>query len=147
MNQENSPTLRLTIWRPAHLDRRLMYRDAAIQNGELHEEAYRWETTEDFLGSFDKTQSAVGREALFTAFATHLAPAQRSMAQLSAALQVLEAACAAAGNEAWKDGLTVESFGDGLINLRAHGGLVLYRHLRWVYDIFKDVPEASVTVR
>lgn len=147
MNQENSPTLRLTIWRPAHPDRRLMYGGAAIQNGDLHEEAYRWETTEDFFGSFDTAQSAVVREALFPAFAPHLAPAQRNMAQLSAALQVLEAACAGAGNEAWKDGLTVESFGDGVVNLRAHGGLVLYRHLRWIHDIFKDVPEASVTVR
>jgi len=147
MNQENSPTLRLTIWRPAHLDRGLMYEGAAIHGGDLHEEAYRWETNEDFFGSFDSAQSAVVRAALFTAFATHLAPAQRSMAQLFAALQVLEAACADAGEEAWKDGLTVESFGDGVINLRAHGGLVLYRQLRWVYDIFKDVPGASVTVR
>ncbi len=124
-----------------------MYEGTAILSQDLHEEAYRWETFEDFFGSFDSTQAASVREALVTAFATHLEPAQRSMAQLASALVVLEAACSTAGKNAWKDGTTVESFGDGLINLRAHGGLVLYRHLRWVHAIFKDVPGASVTVR
>lgn len=150
MVTEFSPTIRLTVWRPAHLDRRLMIGGAVVPSAEednLLEEAYRWETAEDFLGSFSATDSAKLKDCLMGWFAPPLPPAERTMVKLGAAMDVLANVCRSAGADAWKDASTTEPNLDGVVNLRAHTGLALYHHIRWVHHVFKDVPGASVTIR
>lgn len=148
MASEALPTIRLTVWRPARLERRLMHVDGSpLAEEELHEQIYRWEAFDDFQGSFDANTSADVRRSLFDDFAPHLPPSERAISKLEGALRVLFRACQSAGTTAWEDVSSTVPNGDDLINLRAHVGFALYHHLRWIYEIFKNVPGASVVVR
>lgn len=142
---------RLAVWKPANLARRLMVYSADQTHMQcmFHEQVYSWETEEDIWGSLvDVDQTRKVKSALIDAFDPSRSPEERSFVRLKEALdrlrEVLSKADATAWSECYK---TVKAQGYDEINLRANTVLLLYRHLEWIWHIFKDVPGASVTAR
>jgi hypothetical protein len=146
-------TIQLSVWRPARLGRRLLppSQDGAsavpFEDEHLQEEAYSWETREDFPGSLKPDDAGKVRAALFEAFAPHLRPIDRSIAKLEHVIETLAHGCVNSREVAWQDTLTLTRDRDENVNLRANPALSLLHHLRWVHDVFRDVPGASVIVR
>ncbi len=115
------------------------------QNEQLQEETFSWETREDFSGSLTQVDAGSLRVALFDAFAPHLPPPERSVRKLKAAIDVLRNG--SRGTSGWGDALSTGPYEGEQVNVRANPALSLLHHLRWVFDVFHNVPDASVTVR
>ncbi len=118
-------------------------------DSELHEQVYCWETEEDIWGSLkDVGQTAKARSALIEAFDPSKPIGERSMDQLRKALAVLEEIAGSPNATDWSECNELDRTMPGSqVYLRANTVLLLYRHLLWVWDVFKQVPGASVTVR
>lgn len=150
--QPDTPTIRLTVWRPARLGRRLLKpqdgtASVPFEDEQLHEEAYTWESSEDFIGSLGGDDAGKVRAALFESFAAHLPPSDRVISKLSAVIDALKVGCDKARYVGWKD--VFETASDELndFNLRANAARALLQHLMWVHDVFRDAPGASIIVR
>jgi len=118
-----------------------------FQEEQLQEEAYAWEACEDFQGSLGSGDAVRVQETLFDAFAPQLPPAKRAVSKLLPAISALRIGCSNSRDIAWKDAFATISVGNEPINLRANAALALLHHLQWVYDVFSDVPDASVMIR
>jgi len=118
-----------------------------FEEEQLHEEAFAWESSEDFAASLQHQDAGQIRAALFEAFAPHLPPAQRGVARLLPVVSALQHACENSRDGGWRDALASVRDGDEMVNLRANPALALLQLLHWVYDGFQHVPGASVIVR
>lgn len=163
---EQPVRLRLSVWRPAKLDRSVDYSPPMIeqpeaidpnQNGgrhpfstqHLYEEIYRWSSDVDFLsGISNPEQSARIAESLVTSFDSTLSPHQRDMATFGALVTELEGICRAEDQSAWLDcpHIEVGEKGEPVI-IRMAPVLALFHHLSWVHETFRHIPGASVTFR
>src|SRR5208282_4044458 len=47
----------------------------------------------------------------------------------------------------WTEAEEIVDLNEDGTNFRANSAAALYNHLKWVHEVFKDVPNASVTVR
>ena len=116
---------------------------------EFHEQVYSWETEEDIWGSLlDTKETSKVRDALITAFDPSRSTAERSISHLQATLVLIKELLDREDATGWSDcNKAVRGAGDEEINLRANTLLLLYRHLEWIWTIFRHVPGASVTAR
>ncbi len=115
----------------------------------FHEQVYSWETEEDIWGSLvDVDQTRKVKSALIEAFDPSRPPEERNFSRLKEVLERLQEVLSRADATAWSEcNRTVKVNGYDEINLRANTVLLLYRHLEWIWEIFRDVPGASVTAR
>lgn len=160
---EQPVRLRLSIWRPAKLERPIDYA-ASLPNeaGErtpesgiqfaiqrLHEEIYRWSSDVDvFSGLSNSTLSMQVSEWLLTRFNSALPPEQRNMTQFGTFVAELKAIAEQPTQTLWLDWphpTPEEAATTGLIRISPL--VAFYHHLAWVHATFQHVPGASVTFR
>jgi hypothetical protein len=153
---------RIVVWRPLKNKRNLMVLalgqggsadDDQDQAGyEFHEQVYAWEPRGiDIWGRFKSssdTQSV--RKLLLDAFnPSPAAPVdRRSISKLKLVLDALAGTLASTDPLEWADSEDpIDLNQPELLNKRANTIAVLYNHLCWIYEVFRDVPGASVSVR
>lgn len=152
MANEATAGLRVTVWRPYSSERAL----AVVRPGEpelsyideqvgLHQDIYSWQTREDVWGGLvDDALRAGLRNRILEGFQPYADPSERGFSQLRDFLDALGAAVRS-GKSEWS--ISSQSEVDARFVHRIHALLAFYRHLEWVYRVFKDVPGVSVSVR
>ncbi len=149
------PLLRLDVWRPVRPSRRLAYAEqvndgpsvSVLQEDCLHEQAYSWTPKGDIwmaLADTDKAEQI--KEALRTDFSDSLPPEKRGFAEMKALVRKIKDYLAEENNRQWQS--WEQPINDDQDNLyRMQPLLALYHHLKWLCEVFQDIPGASVTVR
>lgn len=148
--------LRLDIWRPARREMRLLYEQhgdgdpcyAELLKGRLHEQAYGWKMHGDVWTSIrDPEKLREITQALIVDFGSNLPPEQRSIAKLRDVVEMIGRLSIDKENQEWQDWEQPLGEDEKAGVYRTQPLLMLFHHLRWLCDIFKDLPGASVTVR
>ncbi len=148
---ESSVGLRVTIWRPYAPDRPLAFQQAEATTMtavgpeiQLQQEAFTWQVREDIWGGVvDSNLRERLSQRFISDFEPVLPPSQRGMDKLKALLSELanaipEAEWSASGQQVEEDGETP---------YRLNSLLAFHVQMSWLYDVFKDTPGASVSVR
>ena len=149
--------LRLSIWRPASLDRTYLHaqdggsgsdRYSLLDETSLLEQIYSWNSgLHDLFGSCNVEVIDLIQDRLLRPFSQHEPPAKRGVRRFRHALSdLLEDSKVRAGT-LWSDCPETVPTGSGELNLRANAALGVLRHFRWVAGIYADVPDASVLLR
>ena len=150
--------LRLSIWRPALLDRTYLYRStngsdgdgfAPLDQSRVLEQIYAWDAgSHDVLGA---STPEVGRRIewdLLDRFASHRPPRERTVSDFRQVLNGLLGDPQVRSGTCWSDCQETVMVGtDDELNLRANVTLGVLRHFLWVSRVFGQVPEASVLIR
>jgi len=143
---------RLDIWRPARPDRQLFYagRDddklsvIELHEDHLHEQAYSWNIREDVWS--DKAASRI-RDMLTTDFDCSLPPEIRSFNKMKDVVSELGNYLVDESKRQWQSCLQPVRQDDPNNVFQIQPLLSLYHHLKWLCEVFCNVPGASVTVR
>jgi hypothetical protein len=151
MASDTSAGLRITIWRPYTPERPLTIRKGETDTVTLvspdmllQQEAFTWQVREDVWGGLpDNDLREALSHALIGRFEPVLPPAQRGMTQLQEFIAELEAA--QAKSEWATSGQQLHA--DGETPVRFNPLLGFLGQLKWLFDLFRDVPGASVSVR
>lgn len=151
---------RLTVWRPLPRDRDLMAYPRRDQGEaetirdqlsyEFHEPVYSWEPKGiDIWGSLCSGSDTQRLQTLLIeSFSSHLSPERRAVGNLEPVLRLLAEVLNDPARTGWADSEDVaEVDTPEPINLRANTIAVLYNHLCWLFETFRHVPGASVTLR
>jgi hypothetical protein len=148
--------LRLEVWRPARPDRRLLYEEPdddgqslnELQADHLHEQIYGWRLRGDVWTSLKTEESAdTIRERLTTDFSPTRPPNERGFSKMRAILADMHSYLADEKNRQWQDWEQLTDEDDPDSTYRVQPLLSFLGHLRWLCDVFEDVPGASVTIR
>lgn len=148
--------LRLEVWRPARPDRHLVYAEQngadssakELQEDRLHEQAFSWKLKGDIWTSLADTDEARKiKEAFTTRFSFSLPPEKRGFAKMRAVVTDIETYLANENNRPWQtwDQPIDDDDPDNVYQVQPL--LSLYHHLKWICEVFQDIPGASVTVR
>ena len=149
--------LRLSIWRPASLDRPYLYaaddesgseRYSLLDGSALLEQIYTWDAgLHDLSGSCNKAVAELIEKRLLHRFSQGEAPAQRGVRRFHGVVSELLGDLRVRAGTFWSDSPdTVTTSGEEL-NLRANVALGVLRHFLWVAEVYADVPRASVLLR
>jgi hypothetical protein len=119
---------------------------------EFHEQVYAWEPKGiDVWGSIrSSTETEALRALLFDTFSPSPATpvSKRSIGGLKSVLDALTKVLGNPGQLEWADSQDfIEADSPEPINMRANTIAVLYNHLLWIYEVFGEVPGASVSIR
>lgn len=147
---------RLNVWRPAHIERALMYDNRSaddesiseLQEGRLHEQVYSWRLVGDVwtaLGNDDRSQEI--KKCLTTSFDCGLPPNERGFDKMDSTLTKLRDYLSEESNGRWQAWEQPTDEEDPNSAYQVQPLLSLYHHLQWLYDVFQNVPGASVTIR
>lgn len=118
----------------------------AIHPDSLYEQVFVWTTEEDIWGGISDSDLARRLKAeLIQAFTPFSPPDQRRMSQFGETLIRIETLVAGQGTN-WSECQSTSDRGDDL-TLRTNTVLALYKHLRWIYEVYRHVPGACVTIR
>lgn len=151
MTQESSLGARISIWRPFTPEKSLTFHTGQSKNVTVvgpemafQQEAFTWNAREDVWGGLiDSEIRTQLSERLIGDFQPTLPPMDRGITKLE---NFLEAAEAAAVNSEWSNsGQQLER--DGETPVRLNSLLAFCVQLRWICQVFKDIPGASVSVR
>ena len=157
MTNTTETRFRLSIWRPARLDGIYVHasgstgtteRLAVLDVSTVHEQIYSWDP-----GSYDLALNSTPEVAerinsdLLVPFGESQPPAQRSVPRFRKAVSVLLEAPEVSAGTYWSDGEETLLEGDVEVNLRVNAALGILRHLRWIAQVYADVPGASVLIR
>ena len=142
---------RITIWRPFNFEKNLTFhngegQDVSIVGPDMifQQDAFSWHVREDIWGGLvDSEKRSELSERLMVDFQPTLPPSQRSLEKLMVFLQ--EAEVAAAASE-WSNSAQYYEK-DGETPQRLNALLSFCVQLRWICQVFKDLPGASVSVR
>lgn len=148
--------LRLEIWRPARPDRRLIYENQdgrdwgvnELQDNRLHEQAYSWKLRGDVwtsLGMDDAGRRI--KEAITNGFEFSLRPEERGISKLKSIVDDFRDYLKDEKHrqwQSWEQPITDDNPND---TYQIQPLLSLHHHLKWLCDVFKDIPGASVTIR
>lgn len=145
--------VRVTIWAPYFAGCMLAFgRDDVDGLGvldvdaELQREVFTWPVEEDvWAGITNDAKRAELEERFTTEFQPTRLPAERDMVRFAAFVEALEGVIASADSE-WSVGSSgaAEKSAAGFM---FNGLLALHTQLRWMLDIYRDLPGASVSVR
>ncbi len=149
--------LRLSIWRPASLDRTYLHaqdggsgsdRYSPLDETGLLEQIYSWDSGwYDISGSSESDVTDLIKSRLLRPFGQHEPPAKRGVRRFRRALSdLLEDSKVRAGTF-WSDCPDTVPTGSGDLNLRANVTLGVLRHFLWVAGVYADVPDASVLLQ
>jgi hypothetical protein len=147
---------RLDVWVPARSEKHLSYTGLenditsiiVLQEEHLHEQVYSWKIKGDLWASLTSGKTAMEiKETLTTGFSCNYPPKERSFRKVRDFLRILDGYLSIEENRYWQN-WEQPIFLDEPDNLfRIHPLLALYHHMKWIYDVFHDVPGASVTIR
>lgn len=148
--------LRLEIWRPARLDRRLIYENQdghgwgvnELQDNRLHEQAYSWKLRGDVwtaLGVDDAGRRI--KEAITTGFEFSLRPEERGIDKLKSIVDAFSTYLADEEHRQWQSWEQPLTDDDPNSTYQTQPLLSLHHHLRWLCEVFQNIPGASVTIR
>lgn len=149
-------TFRLSVWRPAQLDRSVDYylggkgEAALFDSSRLQEQLYQWNPgLEDILSSVANQQQAQElRRIFFEEFAPHRSPSDRSIEKFAEVTRRLRDQLVPKGVVSWSDvGQEIEAGNLNTLNLRANLPLSMLSHLEWIVEVFGEVPGASIAIR
>lgn len=151
------PDLRLSIWRPASLDRTYRYvedggtgsdRYSPLDETVILKQIYSWDSGEYVIfGSCERDVTDLIQDRLLVPFSQHEPPAKRGVRRFRRALSdLLEDSKVRAGTF-WSDCPDTVPTGSGDLNLRANAAIGVLRHFLWVAGVYADVPDASVLLR
>jgi hypothetical protein len=157
MTSEPDAQLRFSVWRPARIDRIYLRvtgsgsgleRTALLDGSAILEQLYAWDPgPHDFASG---SSFAVGRkikDCLLQPFGEHQPPQERRVQRfLNAVTDLLDDGDVQAGTY-WSDCEDTLSAGETELNLRVNAALGVLRHLRWIAQVYAEVPDASVLVR
>lgn len=148
--------LRLEVWRPARPDKRLLYERPddgdqcpnELQADHLHEQVYGWRLFGDVWTSLGTGEMAIAiKEKLTVGFNPSLPPKERGFGEMRSVVKEMSTYLADAQNRRWQDWEQLTDEDDPDSTYRVQPLLSFYHHLRWLCDLFQDVPGASVTIR
>lgn len=150
---DNSPKLRVSLWRDIRPKRTLAYRSSGDpdvrlfhRNDQLQEEVFAWEVGDALLnGVTDDDLRARIRGSLFDVFAVSISPSERACVKLSNFFEAAKAALAS-GKAEWSDSEDL-AFEDEPDPYRVNMLLAFYNQMRWLHEMFKDEPSVSISVR
>lgn len=149
--------LRLSIWRPASLDRTYLHardggsgsdRYSLLDETSILEQIYSWDSgLHDLFGSCNVDVIDLIQDRLLRPFSQREPPAKRGVRRFRRALSDLIGDSKVRDGTSWSDCPETVSTGSGELNLRANAALGVLRHFLWVAGVFADVPDASVLLR
>jgi hypothetical protein len=152
MAVESSVGVRITIWRPYTPERQLAFQLESNEplmlvrpEMQLQQEAFAWQVREDVWGGVtDADRRLELSQRTIADFEPILPPSQRSMEKFR---QLLDAVSAAIENTEWSDSAQQLDEDDADTPYKLNALLCFHLQMRWIYDVFKDTPGASVSVR
>jgi hypothetical protein len=153
MATDSAPKLRVSLWRDFRPGRTLAYQpggdaDARLfhRHDQLQEEVFAWEVGDALLNGITDDDLRAGlRGSLFDVFAVSISPSERPCSKLSSFFEAAEVALVS-GSAEWADSedLAAEDEPDPY---RVNMLLAFYSQMRWLYEMFKDEPGVSISVR
>ena len=157
MTSEPDARLRFSVWRPARIDRIYLHvtgrgsgpeRTALLDGSAVLEQLYAWDSGPHEFAS--GSSSAVARQiedCLLQPFGEHRPPNERRVRRfLNAVTNLLDDEEVQSGTH-WSDSEDTVSGGDTELNLRVNAALGVLSHLRWVAQVYAELPDASVLIR
>lgn len=145
--------LKVTVWRRYSPERTIIHstdKEATYFSPDerLLQDVFSWQVREDVWGGFTDTEVAQSLSTRFaSAFDPFLPPNQRDFGTFKAVLSELSAA-ATSPNSYWASSAQQKDTDeDSDASTRVNPLLAFYNQLHWIYEVFKDVPGASITVR
>ena len=149
---------RLSIWRPAFLNRTYIYRSpneanpnrfSPLEESDALEQIYFWNAgPHDVSGSAPPQVSELIQTNLLHQFSFERAPSERTVDRFYDAVSQLIRDSQLDSSAYWVD--SQESISIHLeddLNLRANITRALLLHLQWIARTFRHVPQASVLIR
>jgi len=111
---------------------------------ELQEEAFTWVTREDVWGGItDDTVRETLREHFVSEFEPTLAPHERGFDKVA---RILTEIANSMTNTSWSSS-TEQLDEDDVSPFRLNALLAFHTQLQWMFQVFKDIPGASLSVR
>lgn len=148
--------LKLAVWRPAKLQRRLAKESEGGQEwpvaalDSLYEEIYRWHLREDIWAVVaDDTTRANLMSLLVEGLNPELSPRDRGIQKLQTVIAGFDQAVRG-GATSWapcEQQLLAGLEDDDETRLRADRLLSFTHHLRWIHQVFGSIPGMNVTIR
>ena len=152
----NVPDLRLSIWRPASIDRTYRYaedggtgsdRFSPLDETVILKQIYSWDSgLHDPFGSCNVEVFDLIKDRL-RPFGQHQPPAKRGVRRFRRALSDLLGSSKVRAGTFWSDCPDTVPTGSEDMNLRTNAALGVLRHFLWVAGVYADVPDASVLLR
>ena len=149
------PLIRLDVWRPARIERRLVYDGIGncdphaeeLQEDRLYEQVYSWKIRGDVWTSLgdDGTAKEI-RDSITEEFACSLSPADRGLSKIKSAKDRISEYLRNDENRKWQEWEQPISDDDPNNLYRLQPLVAFCHHLKWLLQVFKDVPGASVTI-
>jgi hypothetical protein len=157
MTSEPDVRLHFSIWRPARIDRTYLHvtaseysteRTALLDGSAVLEQLYAWDPgPHDFALSSSAVATERINERLLRRFGEQHPPQERRVHRfLNAVTELLDDPEVQSGTH-WSDCEDMVSAGDTELNLRVNAARSMLRHLRWISQVYAEVPGASVLIR
>lgn len=152
MSVSESPSIRVSIWRPVrwHKEYFDVTQGKAADLDSFQESIHSWEILESpFDGIEDGNKTEMIRSAMVDRFAPEVPHTERKVEALAEILAMIDEVLAN-GTSSWSDSQSEidPPEKDRLkISIRQHRLLALRIRLQWLYDTFHHVPNANVTFR
>jgi hypothetical protein len=150
---EGATGIKITVWRNYWPERQLVCSKEESQiyfntDERLQQDVFNWQVREDIWGGFtDETIRQELNLRFIQSFDPFLQPEARGFAKLKEMLAQLYTA-AISNESSWSTSAQqFEEDNDGSTSVRLNALLAFCTQLRWIHDVFKDVPGASITVR
>jgi hypothetical protein len=145
---------RLTIWRPLAHSRPISV-EPIEATGEptvlgiesVHEAIYEWQPKIDVWGSLPGSDVTNELREQLRRFHPFEPRSERAIEHLRPFLEKLEEILSSDSGK-WAFCTTqADETGEPEVEFRSNTALALYRNMKWVYEIFRDLPGAVVTIR
>ena len=157
MANEPEARFHFSVWRPARIDRTYLHitgsgngpeRTALLDGSAVLEQLYAWDPgPHDFALSSSPAAVVRINDRLFRPFGEHHPPNDRRVRRfLNAVTELLDDGEVQSGTH-WSDSEDTVSEGDTELNLRVNAALGVLSHLRWVAQVYAEVPDACVLIR
>ncbi|MBR0661187.1 hypothetical protein [Neoroseomonas oryzicola] len=152
METEVQTSFRVTVWEPYFSKRMILHVDQPSsvklygREHELQHEVFTCEIAEDVWGGItDDTSREQLQRGFLGAFEASQPPSSRSMVHLGAYLNLVDLAIRS-GHSSWSQSQSQIS-DIGAAPVLADTLYAFHQQLSWIYETFRDVPGATVSVR
>ena len=157
MMNEPDARFHFSVWRSARIDRTYLLvtgsasgpeRTALLDGSAVLEQLYAWDPgRHDFALSLSLAAMQLINDRLIQPFGEHRSPKERRVRRfLNAVTKLLDDGEVQSGTH-WSDSEDTVSEGDTELNLRVNAAIGVLSHLRWVAQVYAEVPDASVLIR
>jgi hypothetical protein len=151
---ENPTGLRVTVWRAYLPTRQIVIQEAGSESprylgsdDDLQRDVFTWQAREDVWGGLtDETTRQMLSQRFREDFDPFLPPDKRDFSKLAAFLAELQTA-AQSPQSSWATSAQQIGDDDADPSMRLNPLLAFYNQLLWIYEVFRELPGASITVR